>query len=311
MKDIWMVVSILLFILLVIVVVYHIYYRINIRTITRELDDIIGADTNQLLTIAANQKDITKLVNKLNDLIKSVRLSIIDVKRINRNFRESITNISHDVRTPLTTLGGYVQMLQDDDVTEEEKKEYLDIIAERENMVKILLEQLFEYVRIESHEITYEHVAVDAERAFVETLAMYYDDFNNKGEEPEVITPEKPCMVLGDEKGIRRIFSNILYNASVHGCGRFIFEIKESDKYTFIFSNDSEPMTREDLDNIFERFYTKDKSRNKKTTGLGLTIAKQITKQLNGDIEAYYNNGRFSIEVSFPKINVLKKYNSL
>ncbi|MDY5910670.1 MAG: HAMP domain-containing sensor histidine kinase [Inconstantimicrobium porci] len=302
MKDIWMVVSILLFILLVIMVVYHIYYRINIRNITSQLDDIIGADTNQLLTIAANQKDITKLVNKLNNLIKSVRLSIIDVKRINRNFRESITNISHDVRTPLTTLGGYVQMLQDEDVTEEEKNEYIDIIAERENMVKMLLEQLFEYVRIESGEITYEHEKIDAKRAFVETLAVYYDDFNNKGEEPIVITPERPCIVLGDEKGIRRIFSNILYNASIHGCGRFTFEVKESDKYTFIFSNDSEPMTNEDLDNIFERFYTKDKSRNKKTTGLGLTIAKQITKQLNGDIEAYYNNGRFSIEVSFLKI---------
>ena len=169
-------------------------------------------------------------------------------------------------------------------------------------MVKMLLEQLFEYVRIESGEITYEHEKIDAKRIFVETLAAYYDDLNNKGEEPIVITPEKPCIVLGDEKGVRRIFSNILYNASIHGSGNFYFEIKESDKYTFLFSNDSEPMTNEDLDNIFERFYTKDKSRNKKTTGLGLTIAKQITKQLNGDIEAYYNNGRFSIEVSFLKI---------
>jgi signal transduction histidine kinase len=186
-------------------------------------------------------------------------------------------------------------------VTAEEGQEYLAIISERQNMVKQLLEQLFEYVRIESGDIIYEHVPVDAKKIFVETLAMYYDDFNKKGQEPIIHLPEKSCMVQGDEQGVKRIFSNILFNAIIHGKGKYNFEIHESDGYIFTFSNISEPMTKDDLDNIFERFYTKDQSRNKKTTGLGLAIAKEITRRLDGKIEAHYLNGIFSVSVLLPK----------
>ncbi|WP_254905181.1 sensor histidine kinase [Clostridium tyrobutyricum] len=170
-------------------------------------------------------------------------------------------------------------------------------------MVKILLEQLFEYVRIESGEIIYKHVPIDAKKILMDTLVMYYDDFYNKSQEPVVHLVDKSCIILGDEQGLKRIFSNILFNSIVHGKGEYGFEVQESkDNYIFTFSNLSEPMTRDDLDYIFERFYTKDKSRNKKTTGLGLAIAKEITKQLNGTIDAFYNNGKFSISILFPKV---------
>lgn len=290
-----------LLLLLLISILYHIYYRLNIKHITQQLEEILNTpDTNQLLTVIAKQKDIILLANVLNSSIKDTRLSHIRLRRMNQSFRQSITNISHDLRTPLTTAGGYVQMLQSG-VTEEEHKEYLSIISERQTMVRKLLEQLFEYVRIESGEITYEHVPIDAKKILADTLAMYYDDFNRKGYEPIVQLPETPCMIQGDEQGVKRIFSNILYNGIIHGQGAYRFEIHESDNFIFTFSNISEPMTQDDLDNIFERFYTKDKFRNKKTTGLGLAIAKEITRRLNGTIEAYYNNGLFSISVSLPK----------
>jgi signal transduction histidine kinase len=276
----------------------------NIKYITKQLEEIMNIkDTNQLLTVTAKQRDITEMVNQLNNLIRDVRLSRIGIKRLNRNFRQSIINISHDLRTPLTTASGYVQMLQAS-AADKEQQEYLAIVLERQNMVRTLLEQLFEYVRIESGEITYEHVPMDAKKVLMDTLVMYYDDFYKKGEEPTVHFPEKPCVIQGDEQGVKRIFSNILFNAIVHGKGEYCFEIqesKESSSYMFTFSNLSEPMTRDDLDCIFERFYTKDKSRNKKTTGLGLTIAREITRQLNGTIEAFYNNGKFSICLIFLK----------
>lgn len=301
MENLWMITTFILLIVLIIFVLYHIYYRMNIRHITKQLEEIMNlTDTNQLLTVIAKQKVISNLVNVLNNLMKDIRLSRIHIKRLNKNFRESITNISHDLRTPLTTANGYVQMLQTS-IIEEERQEYLAIVLERQNMVRKLLEQLFEYVRIESGEIIYETVPIDAKKVLIDTLAMYYDDFYKKGEEPTIHLLEDPCMIRGDEQGVKRIFSNILFNAIVHGKGEYCFEIKESDGYIFTFSNIGEPMTRDELDYIFERFYTKDQSRNKKTTGLGLAIAKQITKQLNGQIEAFYNNGRFSISISFPK----------
>lgn len=302
MESILVVTTFLLMFMFIILVFYHLYYRRNVKYITKQLKEIMNlADTNQLLTVVAKQKDITNLINQLNNLLRDIRLSRIRIKRLNKNFRQSITNISHDLRTPLTTASGYVQMLQTS-ATEEEHQEYLAIILERQNMVKLLLEQLFEYVRIESGEITYEHVPIDAKKVLVDTLAMYYDDFYKKGQEPTIHLLEKPCIILGDEQGVKRIFSNILFNAILHGKEEYCFEIQESDGYTFTFSNLSEPMTRDDLDWIFERFYTKDKSRNRKTTGLGLAIAKEITKQLNGKISAFYNNGKFSIAISFPKV---------
>ncbi|MHC6180011.1 sensor histidine kinase [Clostridium sp. JNZ X4-2] len=304
MEYIWVITTFLLIFMFIILVFYHLYYHMNIKHITRQLKEIMNTDTNQLLTVTAKQRDITEMVNQLNNLIRDVRVSRIGIKRLNRNFRQSIINISHDLRTPLTTASGYVQMLQAD-AADEEQQEYLAIVLERQNMVKTLLKQLFEYVRIESGEITYEHVPMNAKKVLMDTLVMYYDDFYKKGEEPTVHFPEKSCMIRGDEQGVKRIFSNILFNAVIHGRGEYCFEIqesKESSSYMFTFSNLSEPMTRDDLDCIFERFYTQDKSRNKKTTGLGLTIAREITRQLNGTIEAFYNNGKFSISIVFPKV---------
>ncbi|NLU07634.1 MAG: HAMP domain-containing histidine kinase [Clostridiales bacterium] len=302
MEYIWVITTFLLIFMFIILVFYHLYYRMNIKHITRQLKEIMNIDTNQLLTVTAKQRDITEMVNQLNNLIRDVRLSRIGIKRLNRDFRQSIINISHDLRTPLTTASGYVQMLQAG-AADEEQQEYLAIVLERQNMVRTLLEQLFEYVRIESGEISYEHVPMDAKKVLMDTLVMYYDDFYKKGEEPTVHFPEKPCVIRGDEQGVKRIFSNILFNAIVHGKGEYCFEIQESKgNYIFTFSNLSEPMTRDDLDCIFERFYTKDKSRNKKTTGLGLTIARKITRQLNGTIEAFYSNGKFSISALFPKV---------
>ncbi len=306
MKNIWMIYTCIVLIALIIFVLYHMYYRMHIKHITEQLNEIMTLkDTNQLLTVLARQKDIVDLVNTLNDYLKEMRLSSIKIKRLNKNFRESITNISHDLRTPLTTASGYVQMLQSD-VTEEERQEYIGIILEQQNTVKKLLEQLFEYVRIESGEISYERTPIDAKRILMDVLAMHYNDFFNRRQEPTIIMPDEPCIIEGDEQGLKRIFSNIIFNAVTHGEGSYHFEIKEDTGYTFIFSNISEPITSEELNCIFERFYTKDKSRNKKTTGLGLAITKEIVKQLGGKIEADYHHNRFSIVIAFPKSKTTK-----
>lgn len=302
MENMWIITTFIFLIALIIFIFYHMYYRMNIKHITKQLEEIINMkDTNQLLTVLARQKDITNLVNMINNQLDENRISKIQIKRLNKNFRDSITNISHDLRTPLTTAGGYVQMLQSSDVTEDENQEYLAIVLERQNTVKKLLDQLFEYVRIESGEIIYEQIPIDAKSIFLDVLTMYYDDFLKMKQEPTIIFPDTPCMINGDEQGLKRVFSNIIFNSITHGNGDFHFKIQEINGYSFTFSNISEPMTKDDLDCVFDRSYTKDKSRNKNTTGLGLSIAKEIVRQLNGKINAYYHNDRFSIVVSFPK----------
>lgn len=248
----------------------------------------------------SKQRDITMFVNQINNLVNNIRKNRIQLERLNKEFRQSITNISHDLRTPLTTANGYIQILQD--ITDDkEHQEYLDIILEEQKMVQILLEQLFDYVRIESQEITYAHDPIDAKKILIDTLTMYYNEFYKRCKEPVIHFPETPCIVIGDAQGVKRIFSNIICNAIIHGNGNYRFDIKESDHFQFSFSNASEIFSNDELDYIFDRSYTKDKSRNKKTSGLGLTVAKEITKQLNGTIKAYYKKGIFTICVTFPK----------
>lgn len=300
MENIYVIlISILVFILLI-VIIHNIYYSINIKYIIKQLEEIKDvADTNKLLTVTAKQKDIINLVNIINDLIKDSRIFEIQIKKINDNLRKSIINISHDLRTPLTTSGGYLQMLQKS-ITDVEHLEYLSIILERHDMVNKLLNQLFEYVRIEAGEITYEHKVIDAKKIFTETIAIFYDDFYKKRQEPTIKLINDNCVIMGDEQGLKRIFSNIIFNSLIHGQGEYYFEISKTESIKFTFSNKCEFMSSDDLSLIFDRFYTKDQAR--KTTGLGLTIAKEITKSLNGKIDASYNNGIFSISISFPKI---------
>lgn len=302
MDNIGMLSTFVLIFILFVVIIYNIYYSINIRHITKQLEEINDiADTNKLLTVVAKQKDIVNLVNIVNSLIKDSRKSKIQIKKVNNNFRKSIINISHDLRTPLTTSSGYLQMLQTS-ITDVEHLEYLSIILERQDMVSKLLGQLFEYVRIESCEIIYEYKPIDAKRIFIETLALFYDDFHKKGQEPIVKLIDEDCTIIGDEQGLKRIFSNIIFNSLIHGQGEYFFEVSRTkeENVIFVFSNRSESMSIDDLDLIFDRFYTKDQSR--KTTGLGLAIAKEITKSLKGTIKASYNSGVFSISISFPKV---------
>ena len=302
MNNIWVLSTFVLVFILLIVIGYNIYYGINIRHITKQLEEIKNIEnTNKLVTVIAKQKYIVELVNMVNSLIKDNRKSKIQIKKVNNNFRKSIINISHDLRTPLTTSGGYLQILQSS-LTDPEHLEYLSIILERQDMVSNLLNQLFEYVRIESGEITYQHKPVDAKKIFIETLTVFYDDFYKIGQEPVIKLADEDCTIIGDDQGLKRIFSNIIFNSLAHGQGEYSFEIckTEEGNITLTFSNRSEAMSEEDLDLIFERFYTKDQAR--KTTGLGLAIAKEITKSLNGIIKVSYNDGLFSIAISFPKV---------
>lgn len=276
-------------------------YRRNIVNLIKQLEEIAGSDTNQILTVESRQKDIVKLADMTNELLRDSRQSVVKMKRLNKNFRETITSISHDLRTPLTTAGGYIGMLKQDGLTEEEKTNYLDIVEERQEAVKRLLDQLFYYARIEAGEISFSMEPVDAHRVITDVIALYYYDFQNKEEEPEIQLLNKKCMILGDEDGLRRIFSNIIYNSLVHGSHSYqILSAEEEEAYCFSFSNSCEPMSSEELECVFDRFYTKDKSRNKKTTGLGLAIAKEIILKMGGTIEADYQNGIFTIKVKIP-----------
>ena len=276
-------------------------YKKQIGHIRQELALLEQEDTNHQITSWHPVGKTEEMVADMNRLVVKYRAEGKLLKRENQIYRESITSISHDIRTPLTSAKGYLQMLQKGNVPEEKEREYVQIVEQRLDHVTNMLNQLFEYARIEAGELQLAKEVCNAGNLFTETISLFYHDFVKKGCEPEVVLSQEPCMICGDRNGFVRIIENLIKNALVHGIGnyRLLLE-KEQDQVVICVSNETDSIESSDLDKIFDRFYTTDLSRSRKTTGLGLAIVKRFTEQMGGTVKAYLEEKQFTIEVWFP-----------
>lgn len=278
-------------------------YRKQICHIKKELEMLTGEVTNRQLTSYCSIGETEDLIREINKLIVQHREEAIRLRNENRIYRESITSISHDIRTPLTSGKGYLQMMQREEMSQEKRNEYLRIVEKRLNSLTDMLNQLFEYARIEAGELQFEPEFINAGNLFAETISMFYEDFVNIKCEPEVIITDKPCKIMADKQAYIRIVENLMKNALIHGTGGYRFSlVEENNKCVIRISNLTHTVEQQDIDRIFDRFYTTDQSRTKKTTGLGLAIVKRFALQMGGDAKAYLEKERFTIEVALPLV---------
>lgn len=276
-------------------------YEKQISHMKKELEFIEKEDTNHNMSSFCAVGKTQEVIGHFNRLLSSYKQKEKELKRENRIYRESITSISHDIRTPLTSAKGYLQMLQTDKVSDEKKTEYLKIVELRLDNLTDILNQMFEYARIEAGEMHMEPEVFNAGNVFAETVFMFYEDFLAKKCEPEVTITEKPCKMKADRQAFIRIIENMLKNALVHGIGDYKLGLMvKDDKCVISCSNLTNSVENSDLDKIFDRFYTTDLSRSKKTTGLGLAIVKKFAVEMGGSAEAFLENERFTLEVKIP-----------
>ena len=260
-----------------------------------------GEDTNRLLTSYCAVGKTDEMISDMNRLLLKYREEVNALNRENRVYRESITSISHDIRTPLTSAKGYIQMVQRQEVSAEKSIYYLSTVEQRLNHLSDMLNQLFEYARIEAGEMQLVPEIFNAGNVFAETISMFYEDFVKKGCEPEVVIEQPGCRLYADKQAFVRIVENLLKNALVHGTGAYTLSLTvEQGNCVLRVSNETNDVEPGDIDRIFERFYTTDQSRNKKTTGLGLAIVQRFAAQMGGRSRAYLNGKIFTIEVSLP-----------
>ena len=275
----------------------------------RQIDHLLGQmslleqeDTNYRLSSYCRVGRTEKLIDEINRIRQLDRERTLSLRRGNRSYRESIIGISHDIRTPLTSTKGYTQMLLGDAVTDEGKRKmYIKKVEQRIDDVVDLLGQLFEYARMEADEIVFETERINLCNSFADTLSLFYDDFTEKGCEPEVEISQSPCYIKADRNAIKRITENLIKNALVHGKGGYRFAVEgKGDRVEITVSNLTDSIEESDLEHIFDRFYTTEQSRTRKTTGLGLTIVKRFAEKMGGDVSASLKDGVFSIRVVFP-----------
>lgn len=296
-------------------------YRRQMSHMLGELSVLQQEDTNYRLSSCCRVGRTQEVIALINEIVEKYRDEMAVLRRENCAYRQSITSISHDIRTPLTSAKGYLQMLSGDLPSDaagmERHREYISTVERRVDDVTDLLNQLFEYARVEAGEMDFHMERVNITNLFLETISMFYDDFALKDCAPAVEVPQTPYFVLADRSALARIFENLIKNALVHGTGDFSFSLKkvslkpdtksgmksnadsDESEVCLCVSNRTESIRQGDLAQIFDRFYTTDTSRTRKATGLGLAIVKQFAEHMDAEVTASLKGDIFSICITF------------
>ena len=303
---------ILVIVLLVLIVVYLFIHLILLEKSIKDLknDFISIKDTKEVeryLTINFPDKNLEELAMEINDYIDSYFKNNYQLDlNILREVRGEITNISHDLRTPLTSILGYLDLLNEEELTNEQK-EIISVVKRRSLGLKDLIEQLYEYTRLENKEYNIKIEKIDLYKVLQEHILEFYMEFEKKNIDFKLSMPKeaKPIWINGDIKCIKRILTNLTNNALKYTNGEAEVNLKVKGNivsFTYITTRGS--LTDYDIKHIFDRFYKKDLSRSvSNSSGLGLTITRIFTERMNGNIYAYGDDEYLYIVCSFPIID--------
>lgn len=291
-----MVMGLLLLSVLVIGLIYRSYRR-QVRAICRQLAFAREQETNLRLRSGLPQRELDELIDAINVLLDGTRDAKRSAEKSSSLLKEMIANLSHDIRTPLTSLDGYFQLLASSPAPEETER-YLRIIRERIDSLKGMLEELFGYAKLQDAALTFETSRFDVARLISETVLSFYDDFVARGITPTIEFPEEEILIESNPDAIRRILQNLLKNALVHGKSRIDLSLHRSDDgWSFECVNDVEDPERIDVEQVFRRFYKADTARSRSSTGLGLAIAQTLAQRLELQIRATLDADRFGVRI--------------
>ena len=266
----------------------------DIHAIATDFHEKLKSDTNTLLTLSGNDESIRALAADINKALKELRRQRLRFEQGDAELKNAITSISHDLRTPLTAISGYLDLLEREE-TSNEAGRYIGIIANRIEVLKQLANELFKYSVITSpdYNLTMEWVSLNA--VLEESVAGYYAALQKKGIVPEISMPPTAVYRTVNRAALSRTFSNLIGNAIKYSNGDLNITLKETGE--IVFSNTAPELSEVQVERLFDRFYTVQTAG--KSTGLGLSISRILTEQMNGRITADFHNGKLSISIQF------------
>lgn len=292
----------LLTLILTIVVIILIKYIINIkkelRSISRQIENTKGEYIN--IHIGSMDKDLENVAININYLYDQWQKINVQRKDIEEELRQSIANMSHDLRTPLTSILGYLQLVKEGDITLKEKKEYLEIIYKRTKALQKLISNFYDLSRLEGNEYKFNMRKLNLSNILCESIALYYNDLTIKNIEPIIEIEKNIPLIISDENAVIRIFSNLIGNMLKYGEKYIKISIKREGEFIMSeFINYAPSLDITDGEKLFERFFTMDKSRSDKNTGLGLSITKALVNQLGNEIKAEIIDSHLIIKIKW------------
>lgn len=286
--------SVIIALLIKIVLLYR-----ALNEIGKEFSTKLDMDTNTIISISGGDRRIRRFAAGLNTELKRLRHERLRFQSGNRELKEVITNIAHDLRTPLTAIVGYLELLEKEEKSEAAAR-YTSIIQDRAQALKQLTEELFQYSVIVSNEkeISLEELCLND--ILEESIATYYHVLQKRGITPKITMPKAKVNRCLNKANLSRVFSNILSNALKYSDGDL--EVTLFDTGEIVFSNTAHNLDFVQVEKLFQRFYTVETARN--STGLGLTIAQILVEQMGGKIWAKYEHQRLSVNLVFPEVHV-------
>ena len=292
--EMWMyIISIMILSIIIFLIAIKLYLmKKSLKEIRITLNKIIQANTNQLLTISSSDRDIKKLTNDLNKELQDLRKEKLQYQNGNQELKKIITNISHDMRTPLTAIRGYIDLMKEN---KEKQNEYIKIIEKKTEELTLLTDQLFDFSKTMDIGVKIEKEKCCINEILEETLANMYSFFKEKQIEPKLEICEQKIYRNLDRHSIIRIFENILSNVCKYSDGDFRVTLNE--KRIITFSNKATSLDVTTVQKIFDRYFTVENA--KKSTGLGLSISKQLVELNGGEISTKYVNKHLIIQIEF------------
>lgn len=282
-------------IIITILIMKIVAMRLSIKELREGYEERARIHTNTVLSVSSRDKEIRALAISMNKTLVKLRDSYNRYENGDQEIRTAITNISHDLRTPLTAISGYLELAQRQDSSPEMAK-YLDIIKGRTEHMKKLTEELFEYSIITGGEITEEKQDVNICKMLEDCIMNYYPSLKARGIDPVIdITEEKIVRILYPTY-VERIMNNLFSNALKYSDGDL--EISLSDDGKLTVSNSAPNLSSVDVNKLFDRFFTVENAKSS-STGLGLSIVKIFAERMNCSVNADYIDGKIYIEVSF------------
>ncbi|MBC1435808.1 HAMP domain-containing histidine kinase [Listeria rocourtiae] len=272
----------------------------QLRTTSTKIKDIATRrGSNEQLTMDVASPEIRQLLLHVNELLEAKSKTERQFQSLNKELRETIENVSHDLRTPLTSLSGYLQLMERDGLTPEEREKYSLIIKNKIQTLTELVENFFVLSKLSNEEGKLHLESMNLSDFITESVASYYEDFSRKGITPELLIAAG-IEVNADRKALQRMVDNFISNMLKHGDGPMSIALtKQNGKAVLAFSNRASQLTEADVPRLIERFYTADRVRSGNNTGLGLAIIDLLTKRLGASFTVKWRDEILMFTVIF------------
>lgn len=284
---------------IVVLLFLYITLRYDVKQLRKQVEYANQEQSQFLFYTTSTDKNMQALIVACNEMRNTYHQECVQYHQMDQDFKDLITNISHDIRTPLTSINGYIQLLEECE-NKADQERYYRILHQRLDYLKELLEELFLYTKLVNRKIAFQIEPVCLYDVLCETLVQFHTQFVNQQMELSLTIANERAMAECDSIYLRRILNNLCMNVVRHGKNQLsIHQDIVQEQVVLSFAN--EVVNEEiDVDSLFQRFYTGDISRNNQNSGLGLAIVKELVDSMDGSVVAQMKQHRLIITLTFP-----------